>query len=73
MNPILKPTLTLPPNICLVEWWGFALAGNSLTALSFAVYTMVFLTVRGLQNHKWYLEKFDDYPPQRKGVYPFLL
>lgn len=57
----------------IIEWWGFALACDSLTAASFAFYTMVFLTSRALHYHKWYKEKFDDYPPQRKAIYPYLL
>lgn len=58
----------------IVEWWGFAMAsGFSLPAVAFAVYTMAYLTSRSLHYHKWYREKFEDYPPQRRAVLPFLL
>eukprot|EP00600_Ochromonadales_sp_CCMP1393_P006174 CAMPEP_0174957516 /NCGR_PEP_ID=MMETSP0004_2-20121128/2114_1 /TAXON_ID=420556 /ORGANISM="Ochromonas sp., Strain CCMP1393" /LENGTH=148 /DNA_ID=CAMNT_0016205631 /DNA_START=296 /DNA_END=738 /DNA_ORIENTATION=- len=47
----------------IVEWWGFALAcGGTLPAVAFAFYTMAYLTSRAIHYHKWYLEKFDDYP-----------
>lgn len=57
----------------IIEWWGFALACSSLPSLAFAVYTTGFLASRAVQSHKWYNEKFDDYPQNRKAVFPFLL
>ncbi len=57
----------------IIEWLGFALAAWSLPALSFAVWTIANLAPRAITNHKWYLEKFIDYPQERKALIPFLL
>ncbi|KAE8597616.1 hypothetical protein XENTR_v10016533 [Xenopus tropicalis] len=56
----------------IVEWSGFALAGWSLPAAAFAIFTAFVLTSRAQQHHKWYLEKFEDYPKNRKILVPFL-
>ena len=57
----------------MVEWLGFAMMANSLPAWSFAIWTVVNLIPRTLDNHKWYLQKFPDYPKERKAVIPFIL
>jgi hypothetical protein len=57
----------------IVEWCGFALMCWSLPALSFAVWTAANLIPRALSHHRWYREKFADYPEARKAVIPFLL
>ncbi|CAG0882136.1 unnamed protein product [Darwinula stevensoni] len=58
----------------LLEWWGFALASwFSLPALSFAVFVALFLIPRGMHHHKFYQEKFEDYPKNRKAIIPFIL
>ena len=56
----------------VLEWTGFALATWSLPALAFAVYTFANLAPRARRHHQWYLEKFVEYPKQRKAVIPFL-
>jgi hypothetical protein len=57
----------------IIQWSGFAIASNfSLAATAFAVYTFCNIGPRGYNHHKWYLEKFDDYPKSRKAVIPFL-
>ena len=56
----------------ILEWAGFALACWSFTALTFAVFTFLNTAPRGMAHHKWYQEKFDNYPKKRKGVIPFL-
>eukprot|EP01039_Chlorochromonas_danica_P003165 gene3165-3465_t len=56
-----------------IEWAGFALACNHWTAAVFALYTVANLLPRALANHSWYKEKFEDYPLERKAVFPFLL
>jgi protein-S-isoprenylcysteine O-methyltransferase Ste14 len=57
----------------IVEWSGWALATWSLAGLAFAVYTFANLAPRALSNHRWYLEQFADYPPQRRALIPYVL
>jgi len=57
----------------IVEWSGFALMCWNLPALSFAVWTAANLTPRALSHHRWYRQRFADYPAHRKAVIPFIL
>ncbi len=57
----------------IMEWGGFALMVWSLPALSFFIWTVVNLVPRALDHHRWYKEKFDDYPPHRRALIPFLI
>eukprot|EP00735_Rhodelphis_limneticus_P005406 TRINITY_DN17235_c0_g1::TRINITY_DN17235_c0_g1_i1::g.7721::m.7721 TRINITY_DN17235_c0_g1::TRINITY_DN17235_c0_g1_i1::g.7721 ORF type:complete len:270 (+),score=6.48,sp/A5PJS2/S5A1_BOVIN/51.74/4e-82,Steroid_dh/PF02544.11/2.1e-53,DUF1295/PF06966.7/6.2e+03,DUF1295/PF06966.7/2.7e-05,PEMT/PF04191.8/2.6e+03,PEMT/PF04191.8/0.38 TRINITY_DN17235_c0_g1_i1:47-811(+) len=56
----------------ILEWAGFALAASSLHAAAFAFFTFCNIGPRGYQHHKWYHEKFEDYPKSRRAVIPFL-
>jgi 3-oxo-5-alpha-steroid 4-dehydrogenase 1 len=56
----------------IVEWLGYALAAWSLAGLAFAAYTMANLVPRALANHKWYRERFLDYPAERKALIPLV-
>lgn len=56
----------------IVEWLGFAILTWSIPGLVFFVWTFANLVPRAIAHHKWYKEKFPDYPPQRKAVFPFL-
>lgn len=57
----------------VLEWCGWAVMTWSLAGLAFAIYTAANLIPRALTNHRWYHEKFDDYPEERRAVIPFLL
>jgi len=57
----------------IVEWSGFAIMCWNLPALGFAVWTAANLIPRAIAHHKWYKEKFEDYPNERKAVLPFLV
>lgn len=57
----------------LLIWCGWALATYSLAGLSFALFTAANLIPRAVSHHRWYQEKFPDYPEQRRAVLPFLL
>ena len=57
----------------VVEWFGYALMSFNLPALSFAIWTAANLIPRSLAHHRWYLEKFDRYPKERKAVIPGIL
>ncbi|NXK94949.1 S5A1 dehydrogenase, partial [Formicarius rufipectus] len=56
----------------ILEWFGFALACCTIESLAFALCTLFILGSRAKQHHEWYLEKFEDYPKDRKIVIPFL-
>ncbi len=57
----------------IIEWLGFALMVNSLPAFSFFIWTVANLVPRALDNHTWYKNHFEDYPPDRKAIFPFLV
>jgi 3-oxo-5-alpha-steroid 4-dehydrogenase 1 len=54
----------------IVEWSGWALATWSLPGLAFAVWAAANLAPRARANHRWYRERFPDYPAQRKALLP---
>jgi 3-oxo-5-alpha-steroid 4-dehydrogenase 1 len=57
----------------ILEWTGWAIATWSTAGLAFAVYTLANVGPRALSHHRWYREKFEDYPPERKALIPFVL
>jgi protein-S-isoprenylcysteine O-methyltransferase Ste14 len=57
----------------IVEWTGWALATWSPAGLAFALYTTANLAPRALDNHRWYLDQFPDYPTRRRALIPYLL
>ncbi len=56
----------------LVEWTGWALCTFSPAGLAFALGSAANLIPRARQHHRWYREKFADYPPARKAIVPML-
>lgn len=56
----------------ILEWFGYALACWSLPAASFAFCSLFILGTRGYTHHQFYLKKFENYPPDRKAVIPFV-
>jgi protein-S-isoprenylcysteine O-methyltransferase Ste14 len=56
----------------IIEWTGFALATWSLAGLAFALFTIANLAPRALANHRWYRERFDAYPTERRALVPGL-
>ena len=56
----------------IVMWLGWSLATWSLAGLTIAAITMANLIPRARANHRWYHEKFPDYPKDRKALVPFL-
>lgn len=65
------------PNLAgeMLEWFGYALSSQfSLPSVAFLLYTACNLIPRGLSHHQWYLQKFDDYPTERKwALIPFIV
>lgn len=57
----------------LMEWCGWAVLTWSPAGLVFAVWTAANLVPRALSNHRWYRERFPEYPGGRKAMFPFLL
>ncbi|XP_068597458.1 3-oxo-5-alpha-steroid 4-dehydrogenase 2b [Brachionichthys hirsutus] len=56
----------------IVEWFGYAVATWSLPGLSFAVFSLCFIGPRAFYHHRFYKEKFKDYPKFRKALIPFI-
>ncbi|MDC0231309.1 DUF1295 domain-containing protein [Aureispira] len=56
----------------IIEWAGFAIMIWALPALSFAIWTFANLAPRAMAHHKWYHDKFEHYPKERKGLIPFV-
>ncbi len=54
----------------LLIWTGWSIATWSLAGVAFIVLTLSNLVPRAIANHRWYQEKFDDYPPERKILIP---
>lgn len=63
------------PNLLgeIIEWFGFALMIGSPAAWSFALWTFVNLVPRALDHHRWYKQKFADYPIERTAIFPLVL
>lgn len=57
----------------LIAWTGFAIATWSLGAVFVLTISAANLIPRAFQTHRWYLEKFPDYPKDRKVIIPYLL
>ncbi len=57
----------------MIEWGGLALASCTPAALVFWLFTIANLFPRALAHHKWYKEKFEDYPKERKAIIPFVI
>ncbi|MBM3167483.1 MAG: DUF1295 domain-containing protein [Chloroflexi bacterium] len=54
----------------ILIWIGWAIATWSLPGLAFALWTMANLLPRARAHHRWYLEHFAKYPPERKALVP---
>ena len=57
----------------IIQWTGWAIACWSLAGWVFAIWTMANLVPRAIAHHRWYQEQFDDYPPERKALVPYVL
>jgi steroid 5-alpha reductase family enzyme len=56
----------------IVEWFGWACMTWSLPGLAFAFWAACNLIPRARSHHRWYLEKFPDYPKRRRVIFPYL-
>ena len=57
----------------IIEWGGWAVMTWSLPGFTFFMFTFANLFPRAIASHRWYKEKFADYPPERKAVIPFII
>jgi len=55
-----------------IEWMGFAILCWNLPALTFFIWIAANLIPRAISHHKWYKEKFNEYPLSRKAFIPYL-
>ncbi|MFC1670842.1 DUF1295 domain-containing protein [Spirochaetota bacterium] len=56
----------------IITWVGWAVMTWSLAGVFFVIWTAANLVPRARSNHRWYNEKFEDYPKERKAIIPFL-
>lgn len=56
----------------MLEWIGWSIATWSPAGVVFAVWTIANLGPRALTNHRWYRERFPDYPSERRALVPYL-
>jgi hypothetical protein len=57
----------------ILEWIGFALMANTLSAWIFIFSSFSNLYPRALTHHKWYKNKFENYPKDRKAIVPLVI
>ena len=57
----------------LTQWTGYAIMAWNYPALTFLVWTFANLLPRALGHHKWYKNRFEDYPKRRRAVIPGIL
>jgi protein-S-isoprenylcysteine O-methyltransferase Ste14 len=57
----------------IIEWIGWAVLTGSLAGAVFAVWVVANLLPRAINHHRWYRERFADYPRSRKALVPYLL
>ena len=62
------------PNLLgeIIEWGGFALMAWNLPALAFIIWTFANLVPRAKNHHDWYIRNFENYPKERKIIFPYL-
>ena len=56
----------------IVEWMGWALCTYSPAGLLFALGSAANLVPRARAHHRWYRERFRDYPSERKAIVPWI-
>ena len=56
----------------IIEWLGFAIMTWSMPGFLFFLWTSFNLIPRAVSQHKWYKNKFDNYPKKRKAIIPYI-
>ena len=57
----------------IVEWLGWAILTWSVSGAVFFLWTIFNLLPRAISHHRWYKEKFEDYPAERRVIVPKVL
>ena len=57
----------------IISWSGFALLAFNLPALSFLIWTLINLSTRALDHHRWYMKEFPEYDKERNALIPYIL
>jgi 3-oxo-5-alpha-steroid 4-dehydrogenase 1 len=56
----------------IIQWTGWAILTWSLAGAAFALFTFCNLAPRAVSNHRWYRERFAEYPAGRRVLIPGL-
>ncbi|KAJ8412762.1 hypothetical protein AAFF_G00117130 [Aldrovandia affinis] len=56
----------------IMEWLGYAVATWSMPAFSFAFFTICSIGPRAYHHHRFYKEKFSNYPQSRRALIPLI-
>ena len=57
----------------IISFCGLAVMTWNLGAVFVVVVTLGNLVPRALLTHKWFRRHFEDYPKERKAIFPFIL
>lgn len=57
----------------IIQWAGWAVMTWSAAGTAFALFTFCNLAPRAFSNHRWYRERFPDYPAERRALIPGIL
>ncbi|TRY93358.1 hypothetical protein DNTS_032853 [Danionella cerebrum] len=56
----------------IVEWLGYTITSWSFPTFAFAFFTICFIGPRAYHHHRFYIEKFKDFPRSRRSIIPFI-
>lgn len=54
----------------IIEWLGYFILAPSIASLSFWIWTMANLVPRARDHREWSVQKFENYPKDRKVLFP---
>ena len=57
----------------IIEWLGWAILTFSISGFVFLIWVIANLFPRAIAHHKWYKDKFDNYPKGRKAIIPGII
>ena len=57
----------------IIEWLGWAILTWSISGVVFLIWVIANLFPRAIAHHKWYKNKFDNYPKNRKAIIPGII
>ena len=57
----------------IIEWLGWAILTFSISGFVFLIWVIANLFPRAIAHHKWYIDKFDNYPKERKAIIPGII